>query len=118
MITGLYLFTNVWQELGPAGWARFISPFYYFDASRALVPGYGLDLPAAAALLAMTALLIGAAAWAFQRRDYAAALWSRRAGRPGPGTPGWSSGRYCARSGPPRSSASGTGSSAGRARRR
>lgn len=55
-------------------------PFYYFNASRALVPGYGFDLPAAAALLAMTAMLIGAAAWAFQRRDYAAALWSRRAG--------------------------------------
>ena len=80
MIAGLYLFTNVWQELGPAGWARFISPFYYFNASRALVPGYGFDLPAAAALLAMTAMLIGAAAWAFQRRDYAAALWSCRAG--------------------------------------
>ena len=82
VITGLYLFTNVWQELGPAGWARFISPFYYFNTSRALVPGYGFDLPAAAALLAMTALLIGTAAWAFQRRDYAAALWSRRAGPP------------------------------------
>jgi putative exporter of polyketide antibiotics len=80
VIAGPYLFTNVWQELGPAGWARFISPFYYFNASCALVPGYGFDLPAAAALLAMTAMLIGAAAWAFQRRDYAAALWSRRAG--------------------------------------
>ena len=82
VITGLYLFTNVWQELGPAGWARFISPFYYFSTSRALVPGYGFDLPAAAALLAMAALMIGAAAWAFQRRDYAAALWSRRGGPP------------------------------------
>jgi ABC-2 type transport system permease protein len=80
VIVAVYLFTNVWQELGPAGWARFISPFYYFNTSRALVPGHGFDLPAAAALLAMTVLLIGAAAWAFQRRDYAAPLWSRRAG--------------------------------------
>jgi ABC-2 type transport system ATP-binding protein len=37
---------------------------------------------------------------------------------PGPGTPGWSSARCYARSGPPRSSASGTGCSPGRARRR
>ena len=84
VITGLYLLTNVWQELGPAGWVRFISPFYYFNTSRALVPGYGFDLPAAAALVAMTVLLAGAAAWAFQRRDYAVALWSRRAGASAP----------------------------------
>ncbi len=77
VIVGLYLFTNVWQKLGPAGGARFISPFFYFNSSRALVPGYGLDVPAAAALLAMAALLLGGAAWAFQRRDYAAALWAR-----------------------------------------
>jgi ABC-2 type transport system permease protein len=85
VIAGLYLYTNVWQKLGPAGGARFISPFYYFNTSRALVPGYGFDLPAAAAQLALTALLLAAATWAFQRRDYAAALWSRpaRPARPG-----------------------------------
>ena len=87
VIAGLYLFTNVWQKLGPAGWARFISPFYYFNTSRALVPGYGFDLAAAAALLAMAALLIGAATLAFQRRDYAAALWSRPARRARPARP-------------------------------
>jgi ABC-2 type transport system permease protein len=85
VIVGLYLFTNVWQKLGPAGAARFISPFYYFNTSRALVPGYGFDLAAAAAQVAMAALLLAAAAWAFQRRDYAAALWPRppRPVRPG-----------------------------------
>jgi ABC-2 type transport system permease protein len=87
VIVGLYLFTNVWQELGPAGGARFISPFYYFNTSRALVPGYGFDLAAAAAQLAMTALLLAAATWAFQRRDYAAALWSRPARQVRPGRP-------------------------------
>lgn len=82
IVSGLYLSTNVWQELGPAGGIRFISPFYYFNTSRALVPGYGFDLAAAAALLAMAALLIMAATWAFQRRDYAAALWARPARKP------------------------------------
>lgn len=79
VIVGLYLCTNVWQKLGPAGGVRFISPFFYFNSSRALVPGYGLDMPATAALLAMAALLLAAATWAFQRRDYAAALWDRTA---------------------------------------
>ncbi len=87
VIVGLYLFTNVWQQLGPAGEVRFISPFYYFNTSRALVPGYGFDLPAAVAQLAMTALLLAAATWVFQRRDYAAALWSRPARQIRPGRP-------------------------------
>jgi ABC-2 type transport system permease protein len=82
LLAGLYVLTNVWEELGPAGAIRFVSPFFYFNQSRALVPGHGLDIPASAALLAMTAILLGAAARAFQRRDYAAGLWARRL-RPG-----------------------------------
>lgn len=77
-LTVLYLLTNVADELGPAGAVRFASPFHYFNASRALVPGHGLDLPATAALLCMTATMLAAAAWAFQRRDYAAGLWARQ----------------------------------------
>lgn len=87
VIVGLYLFTNVWQELGPAGWARFISPFYYFDRSRALIPGYAFDVPAAAVLLAMAAVMLAAATWAFQRRDYAAPLWARTPGKARPAGP-------------------------------
>ncbi|MGE5131782.1 MAG: ABC transporter permease subunit [Gemmatimonadota bacterium] len=82
VVTGLYVFTNVWEKTGPLRGARFLSPFFYFGRSRALVPGYGFDLPAAAALVVMTALLLGTAAWAFRRRDYAAPLWARRARRP------------------------------------
>ena len=78
------MFTNVWEKTGPLAGARFLSPFYYFNSSRALVPGHGLDLPSAAALLAMTAIMLTAAAWAFQRRDYAAPLWPRRTRPPRP----------------------------------
>jgi len=78
LLVGLYVLTNVWEELGPAGAIRFVSPFFYFNQSRALVPGHGLDLGSSAILLAMAAVLLGAAAWAFQRRDYAAGLWARR----------------------------------------
>jgi len=85
LLTALYVATNVWEELGLFGAVRFISPFYYANASRALVPGHGLDLPASAALVLMSAVLLGLAAWAFVRRDYGAPLWVRRVrpGRPG-----------------------------------
>ncbi len=81
VLTALYVLNNVWQELGGFGAVRFISPFYYADFSRALVPGYGLDLPATAALVVMSLLLVGCAAWAFSRRDYGAPLWGLRRGR-------------------------------------
>ncbi len=81
VLTTLYVLNNVWEELGWFGAVRFISPFYYANFSRALVPGYGLDLPATVALLVMSVLLVGLAAWAFERRDYGAALWVRRRAR-------------------------------------
>jgi ABC-2 type transport system permease protein len=94
VMCGLYLATNVADSLGPAApVVRFLSPFHHANASRALVPGYGLDPVSTAALLAMAGVMIALSAWAFQRRDYAAPLWQRQvrarsAGRPssGPGT--------------------------------
>ena len=78
VLTALYVLNNVWEELDWFGAARFVSPFYYANFSRALVPGYGLDVPASIALVAMSAGLVGLAAWAFERRDYGAALWQRQ----------------------------------------
>lgn len=73
----LYVFTNVWDKAGPLASLRFVSPFFYFQQSRALVPGHGLDVPATVALALMSAALLAAAAWAFTRRDYASPLWAR-----------------------------------------
>ena len=83
VLTALYVLNNVWEELGWFGAVRFASPFYYANFSRALVPGYGLDVQASVALIAMSLVLIGLAAWAFERRDYGAALWQRRGVRDG-----------------------------------
>lgn len=78
VLTVLYVGTNVWDQIGALGVLRFVSPFYYANASRALVPGLGAD-PLAMATLAMMALAtLGLAALAFQHRDYGAALWHRR----------------------------------------
>jgi ABC-2 type transport system permease protein len=77
-MTGLYLVTNVWERLGPFGLLRYLSPYYYFDFSRALVPGYGLHVPSLLLLLTGSLATLGAAAWAYRRRDDAAGLWRRR----------------------------------------
>ena len=68
-LAGLYLLTNVSDELGPVGVVRFVSPFHYFNASRALVPDQGLDLPSGLALIAMTVTMLGAAASAQVGQD-------------------------------------------------
>ena len=78
LLTVLYVGTNVWDELGPLGALRFLSPFYYANFSRALVPGYDFDIPSAGALVAMSAALLGLATWAFERRDYDSSLWVRQ----------------------------------------
>lgn len=75
VLTVLYVATNMGDKLGPLEGVWFVSPFHYANASRALVPGYGLDLAATAALVAMTVALLVPAAWAFASRDYAAPLW-------------------------------------------
>jgi ABC-2 type transport system permease protein len=77
ILVALYLLTNVWEQVGPLGVVRFVSPFYYANFSRALVPGYGLDLSAMGVLALMSATLLALATAAFVRRDYGAALWAR-----------------------------------------
>ena len=78
VIIGLYLLTNVWEELGGLGTVRFVSPFYYFNQSRALVPGQSASLPAMGVLIGMAAMMTGLSAWAFERRDISSPLWARK----------------------------------------
>jgi ABC-2 type transport system permease protein len=75
IVTTLYLLTNVWDQLGPIGVIRFVSPFYYFNQSRALVPGHGFSVPAALVSLTIATALLLVAARAFEHRDVGAPLW-------------------------------------------
>ncbi len=75
----LFVFTNVWDQAGPIAVARFISPFFYFQQSRVLVPGHGFDPVATLMLVVLPAVLLVAATIAFERRDYASSLSARRA---------------------------------------
>lgn len=85
LLTVLYVGTNVAGEIGPVGAVRFLSPFHYANASRAIVPGHHLDPAAMAVLLAMAAGLVAVAARAFERRDYGATLWATEERRPAAG---------------------------------
>jgi ABC-2 type transport system permease protein len=77
-VTGLYLLTNVADQIGFAGGLRYLSPFFYVNLARALVPGQGFSLVAVLALFGLSAVLNAIAAWAFGRRDYGAGMWTRR----------------------------------------
>lgn len=75
----VYIITNEWQNVGWLGVLRFVSPFYYANDGRALVPGLEVQWTSLLVLsIAAVALLAGAAV-AFARRDYAGALMNRPA---------------------------------------
>src|SRR5579859_669207 len=50
-------------------WISRLSPVYYYNLSKPLVPGYGTNAGAMLVLLALSVLLSGAAIWLFARRD-------------------------------------------------
>lgn len=45
-VTGLYLLTNVADQIGPAGALRYLSPFLYVNRLVRRCPGHGLSAPA------------------------------------------------------------------------
>jgi ABC-2 type transport system permease protein len=78
LMVALYLAANMAPTLGSFGWVRFLSPFFYFHQSSALVPGHSLDPMATAVLVVVAVTPVALAALAFERRDVAAPLWHRR----------------------------------------
>ena len=76
VLTALYVATNVWEKLGVLGAVRFLSPYWYFTFSRALVPGHRVNLVTTLVLAALTVALLWLAASAFERRDYGSSLWA------------------------------------------
>ena len=50
-------------------WISRLSPVYYYNLSKPLIPSYGTNFGAMLVQLAMTVILSGAAVWLFARRD-------------------------------------------------
>ena len=57
-----------------AEWISRLSPIYYFNLSKALVPSYGTNAGALAVLAALALVLDAAAVWLFARRDIGAVV--------------------------------------------
>lgn len=55
-------------------WLSQLSPVYYYNLSKPLVPGYGTNFGAVAAMLALTVVPTAAAIWLFVRRDIGGAV--------------------------------------------
>lgn len=50
-------------------WISRLSPVYYYNLSKPLIPGYGVDVGGILVLLVLTLALTAAAIWLFARRD-------------------------------------------------
>ena len=50
-------------------WISRLSPIYYYNLNKPLVPGYGINAGALLVLLALSIILSGVAIWLFVRRD-------------------------------------------------
>jgi ABC-2 type transport system permease protein len=65
-----------------AAWVSRLSPIYYYNLSKPLVPGYGVSAGAMLLLLGLALLLSGTAVWMFARRDIGGTVplpgWLRR----------------------------------------
>jgi ABC-2 type transport system permease protein len=74
LVFGTFLLTNLVETVpGWRGWAGLL-PFHYYNLSKPLVPGRGLDAGAVAGLGLATRGLLGLAGWLFSRRDLGAAF--------------------------------------------
>jgi ABC-2 type transport system permease protein len=57
-----------------SGWVSRVSPIYYYNLTKALIPSYGANAGAMVVLFALAAVLGVAAVWLFVRRDVGATV--------------------------------------------
>lgn len=68
-------------------WLSRLSPIYYYNLSKPLIPSYGTNAGALLLLLGLAVVLTGAAMWLFARRDVGDVVqlpWNVRLSRPSP----------------------------------
>ena len=59
-------------------WLSRLSPVYYYNLSKPLVPGYSADIVGILVMLALSVVLSGVAIWLFARRDVGAVVVTPR----------------------------------------
>jgi ABC-2 type transport system permease protein len=66
----IFIVMDMVHRVAPnAEWISHLSPVYYYNLSKALVPSYGVNAGAMLLLVVLSAVLGGAAVWLFVRRD-------------------------------------------------
>jgi ABC-2 type transport system permease protein len=77
-----FIVMDMVHRVVPSGeWISRLSPVYYFNLSKPLIPSYGTNYGAMLLLLALTVVLSGAGVWLFVRRDIGGVVtlpWARR----------------------------------------
>ena len=80
----LHLLNSLPRASGQVPPSRWLSPFYWYERSRPLVPGGHMDLAATLASVAVGTLLVALAAGVLTRRDLGRPLVARPAGQGAP----------------------------------
>ncbi len=71
----LFIALDMVHRVSPdAEWISRLSPIYYYNESKPLIPSYGTNAGAMLLMLALSVLLSGAATWLFVRRDIGATV--------------------------------------------
>lgn len=78
VLIALYVLGNSAEELGPFEFVQVLSPFFYSNLSRAMVPGVDAHWLSMAGMLAVAVAATAASAWFFERRDTDSAFGARR----------------------------------------
>lgn len=78
LMLATYLAGNLNEDLGWWSWVKYLSPFWYAQQSRVLIPAHTFNVGATLALAGAFVVLTSAAAVAFSQRDVGAPLWTRR----------------------------------------
>jgi polyether ionophore transport system permease protein len=82
----LFIVLDMVHRIFPgAEWISRLSPIYYYNLSKSIIPSYGTSAAGLLAQLGMAAVLTGAAIWLFTRRDVRDVVqlpWNIRLSRP------------------------------------
>jgi ABC-2 type transport system permease protein len=81
-LLGIFIVVDMVQRVIPnTDWFSRLSPIYYYNLSKPLIPSYGVSVGGLLVLLALAVVLSAAAIWLFARRDVGATVrlpaWAR-----------------------------------------
>jgi ABC-2 type transport system permease protein len=72
-LLALFVVVDMIHRIIPdTNWISRLSPVYYYNLSKPLIPSYGTDLVAMLVMVGLSVVLSGAALWLFARRDVGA----------------------------------------------